>query len=91
MSVPRATNRKGSDADHSDKTNLEKKKSASGPTGTKNGTPKKTEIQGQTNTHRRSSVTEHTNAQNKVDAKKHSAADTHTKTTNAGNIDVNEK
>jgi len=91
MSLPRATNRRTSDAGHTDKTNSDKKKHVSRLTGTKNGTHGKTETQAHSKTRRKSSITGHTKTESKLDTKKSTSSDTHTKTPHAGNIYKNKK
>jgi hypothetical protein len=91
MSLPRAGNRKTSNAGHTDKTNSDKKKHASRPTETKNGTHGKKETQEHSKTHRKSSIAEHTKTESKLNTKKHISTDNHTKTTHAGNIYKNKK
>ena len=78
MSLPRASNRRGSDSDHTtNKVDLDKKKNVSKHSGTKNGTHGKTE------TRRRASIAGHTKSESKSDTKKHTSVDLHTKSTHA--------
>jgi hypothetical protein len=84
MSLPRARSRKASDTDRTGKTDSDKKKLDSEHTATKNGTHGKTGTSAHSKTRRKLSVPDHISLSTKLDTKKHSTTDTHTKTTHAG-------
>jgi hypothetical protein len=70
MSVPATAHRKTPDDDHTDKAQSDKNKHVSGHTGTKNATHEKPR----------------TRVHTKLDTKRRTSIDAHTKTTHAGNI-----
>ena len=90
MSVPPATRRKISNAGLTDKTPSDKNKQVSGHTGTKDGTHGETVTQKRKNTFKKSISVDQTSVRVKSDDKKHSSADTRTKTTHIGNVYNNE-
>jgi hypothetical protein len=84
MSLPRTRSRKTSESERGEKTDSDKKKLGSGghAAAIKND---KTGSPAQSKTRRRSSITEHTKPSNKLETKKRTVSDAHTKPIHAGN------